>query len=40
MKPCGKIDSLDNILCLNKDEECPINDIIFDDKSNLEDYTM
>lgn len=39
MKPCGKIDSLDNILCLNKDEECPINDIIFDDKSNLEDYT-
>ena len=37
-KPCGKIDSLDNILCLNKDEECPINNIIFDDKPNLKEY--
>ena len=38
MKPCGIIDSFDNILCLNKDDECPINDIIFDDKPNLEEY--
>ena len=38
MKPCGKIDSLDNILCLDKKDECPINNIKFDHKPFLAGY--
>ena len=30
-KNCGKLDDYDNYLCLPKDEECPINDIISSD---------
>ena len=39
MKPCGKIDSFDNILCLNISDECPINNIIFNNKQSLPAYT-
>ena len=39
-KKCGKLDDMDNYLCLPKDEPCPVNDIkILDEKDdNLTDY--
>ena len=39
MKKCGIIDSLDNILCMNQSGDCPINDIIIDNKEKIENYT-
>ena len=37
-KKCGILDSLGNIMCIPNDEECPINDIIIDYKSEKEKY--
>ena len=39
MKKCGIIDSLDNILCMNKYDDCPINDIIINSIEKIENYT-
>ena len=39
MKKCGIIDSLDNILCMKKYDDCPINDIIINNTEKIENYT-
>ena len=41
-KKCGKLDDMDNYLCLPIDEPCPVNDIkVLDQKDdNLTDYTF
>ena len=37
-KKCGILDSLDNILCLNESEKCPINDIIINNNEKMDGY--
>lgn len=34
-KKCGRIDSLDNILCVNSSDDCPVTKIIFSNKEEL-----
>lgn len=34
-KKCGLLDTMNNILCLENDEECPINDLIITNKSDV-----
>ena len=38
MKPCGAIDTIDNILCVGVDENCPINVIKFIDQNDIISY--
>lgn len=39
MKKCGKIDDMDNYLCVNKEDSCPITDIIITNSNEtLQDY--
>ena len=33
-KQCGIMDTLGNIMCIPKEDECPINDIVIDTKNN------
>ena len=35
-KKCGKLDEMDNYLCIPNDEDCPINDIIITNEINQE----
>ena len=35
-KKCGKLDNMGNYLCLPKDEECPINDIIISNRKRYD----
>lgn len=35
-KKCGKLDEMDNYLCIPNDEDCPINDIIISNEINDE----
>lgn len=35
MKKCGRIDSFDNILCIPVKEDCPINKILFKNKTEI-----
>ena len=37
-KQCGILDSLGNILCLNENQNCPINDIIINAKKEMKGY--
>ena len=37
-KQCGILDSLGNILCLNDNELCPLNDIIINNLKTMKDY--
>ena len=37
-KKCGILDTLGNIMCIPKEEKCPINDIKVDLASNYNDY--
>ena len=37
-KKCGILDTLGNIMCIPKDEQCPINDIFIDSISKKDEY--
>ncbi len=41
-KKCGKLDDMNNYLCVPQDEECPINDIIVSsrERDDLKDYNF
>jgi hypothetical protein len=42
MRPCGVVDSLNNILCVDSTQKCPINKIVFlrqDSMPNYYNYT-
>ena len=38
LKKCGILDSLGHLMCIPKNKECPINDVIVDLKSKQSDY--
>ena len=37
-KKCGILDTLGNIICIPKEDECPINDILIDTKDNNDSF--
>ena len=37
-KKCGKLDNMDNYICILDNETCPINDIIISEKNDLPNY--
>ena len=37
-KKCGIMDTLGNIMCIPKEDECPINDILIDTKDNNDSF--
>ena len=37
-KKCGILDTLGNIMCIPEEDECPINDLVIDDRSKMEEY--
>ena len=39
-KKCGVLDTYGNIMCIPKDEDCPINDIIVDLRTKIDEYRL
>ena len=37
-KKCGILDTLGNIMCIPETDECPINDLVIDESSKMDDY--
>ena len=38
LKKCGILDTLGNIMCIPEGEECPINELVIDDRSKIDEY--
>ena len=37
-KKCGILDTLGNIMCIPETDECPINDLVIDESSKMDEY--
>ena len=37
-KKCGILDTLGNIMCIPENDECPINDLVIDERSKKDEY--
>ena len=37
-KKCGILDTLGNIMCIPEEDECPINDLVIDERSKKDEY--
>ena len=38
LKKCGILDTLGNIMCIPEGEECPINELVIDNRSKIDEY--